>query len=59
MLDEATFTSARAKRSVVLDSVMKHAQTGKKPENKTVILDAKNGLLRDLCNGKKKRKKLL
>lgn len=41
LLDTATFFSARAKCSVVLNSVMEHAQPGKKPKKMTVILDTR------------------
>ena len=39
----------------VLNSVMKHAQTGKKPKKMTVILNTRNGLLQDLYKGEKKK----
>lgn len=59
LLDTATFFSARAKHSIVLNSVMKHAQSGKKPKKITVILDTRNGLLQDIYNGKKKKSLML
>ena len=55
LLDTAAFSSARAKHSVVSNSVMEHAPTGKKPKKMAVSLDTRNGLLQDLYNGKKER----
>lgn len=52
-------TATRAKCSVVLNSVMKHALAGKKPRKITVILNTRSCLLQDLYNGKKKKSLML